>query len=293
MFYHLLFFLLQSPVPSVVQSAAFALSNLARGKDANLKALMDAGIAESLIHLMDLDTDQGTMAEAAWTLAYLTAGGEYEQTFVSLGLIPRVVAALDKLSQQTPHDSAVVTPLVRCLGNICSGPEELVTMATGDGSLLPSIGRLLHSDHRHIKKETLWALSNMTEVSSVCQQLVSLGLLPGIVSCLENTYDIKREAVVCLCNLAYQGPALCQVLLQHGAFPGVINMLKNQDTDAIGLALGFADLILKNDSSAKHLFEEHGGLKLLEPLEYHNNPEIHKQVAEFLEAHFYQDDEHK
>ncbi|XP_022089693.1 importin subunit alpha-8-like [Acanthaster planci] len=252
---------------------------------------MEGGVAQPLIQLLHLDRDQGTMSEAAWTLTYLTAGGEYEQTFVSLGLIPRVVAALDKLSNQTPHDSVVVTPLVRCLGNICSGPEELIAMATADGSLLPSISRLLQSDHRHIKKETLWALSNMTEVASVCQQLVSLGMLPSIVSCLENTYDIKREAVVCLCNLAYQGAAFCQKLLHYGAFPGVISMLKNQDLDAIGLALGFSDMILKSDSNAKHLFEESGGLTLLEPLEYHNNPEIQRQVAEFLEVYFYQDEE--
>ena len=42
---------------------------------------------------------------------------------------------------------------------------------------------------------------------------------------------------------------------------------------------------------AKHLFEENGGLALLEPLEYHNNPEIQTQVAGFLEVYFYQDEE--
>ena len=38
------------------------------------RALMDAGIAEPLLQLLQVKTDQGTMAEAAWTLTYLTAG---------------------------------------------------------------------------------------------------------------------------------------------------------------------------------------------------------------------------
>ncbi|XP_033627036.1 importin subunit alpha-2-like isoform X1 [Asterias rubens] len=278
-----------SPEPNVVRSAAFALSNLARGKEANIKALMDAGIAEPLLQLLQVKTDQGTMAEAAWTLTYLTAGGEFEQSFVSMGLIPKLVAAMEVLSKQKPHDSAVLTPLIRCLGNICTGPENIVTMATEDGTLLPTIGRLLQSDHRHIKKETLWAVSNMTEVLSVCEQIITLGLLPNIISCLDTTFDIKREAVVCLCNLAYHGATFCQQLIQHGAFPGVISMLKDADPAAVGLVLGFSDMILKNNENGKHLFEEHGGLTLLEPLEYHNNPTIHSQVAEFLETYFYHD----
>ena len=55
-----------------------------------------------------------------------------------------------------------ITPLIRCIGNISSGPEEYVAMAIQDGHLLPIISNLLTSEHRHVQKEVLWALSNMT-----------------------------------------------------------------------------------------------------------------------------------
>jgi hypothetical protein len=63
-----------------------------------------------------------------------------------------------------------VTPLLRCLGNICSGPDQYTGMAIQNTELLPSLCKYLTSDLRHVRKETLWVLSNMTgEHYCVCK----------------------------------------------------------------------------------------------------------------------------
>ncbi|XP_006818065.1 uncharacterized protein LOC100376217 [Saccoglossus kowalevskii] len=149
--------------PNVVQSAAFALSNLARGQGANTSILMEAGIVPLLLkHLVITKDNMAVLSEVAWVLTYLAARKEHEPALVSEGIIPKLVDLLVQLSKQKPHHAQAVTPLLRCLGNICSGPDEYSAMATENGTLMPALHLYLNSDHRHIKKETLWVLTNMT-----------------------------------------------------------------------------------------------------------------------------------
>ena len=56
----------------------------------------------------------------------------------------------------------VVTPLLRCLGNIASGDDKYCLLALNDERLLTALSKFLQSEHRHVKKESLWALSNMS-----------------------------------------------------------------------------------------------------------------------------------
>ena len=54
-----------------------------------------------------------------------------------------------------------MTPLLRCLGNICSGADEYSLQACDNPRLLHTLGTFLDSAIRHIVKECLWVLSNM------------------------------------------------------------------------------------------------------------------------------------
>ena len=55
----------------------------------------------------------------------------------------------------------IVTPLLRCLGNVCSGPDEYCLKACENPRLLHTLGQYLDSSIRHIVKETLWVFSNI------------------------------------------------------------------------------------------------------------------------------------
>ena len=54
-----------------------------------------------------------------------------------------------------------MTPLLRCLGNLCSGQDEYIVQACDNPRLLHTLGTFLDSTVRHIVKECLWVLSNM------------------------------------------------------------------------------------------------------------------------------------
>ena len=107
----------QSPVPTVVQSAAFALSNLARGEQIIAEEMLRAGIVPSILSLLTPgNTSMNVALEVAWVLSYLTAKPDCVAVFVSGGIIAIVVPFLSSLAQETPHNSQAVTPMLRSLG---------------------------------------------------------------------------------------------------------------------------------------------------------------------------------
>ena len=78
--------------------------------------------------------------------------------------------------------------MLRCLGNvICSGLDETASAACEKKSLFPALGRLLASEHQHIRKECLWVLSNITGINDLVKwytsykQLLFLRLMRRVV----------------------------------------------------------------------------------------------------------------
>ncbi|XP_077995455.1 uncharacterized protein LOC144448946 [Glandiceps talaboti] len=283
--------LLQSSTPSVVQSAAFALSNLARGQGADTSAMLEAGVVPHLLSHMEVKEDNmAVLTEVAWVLTYLAAKLEHEDELVSAGTIPKLVQAVVTLSNQKPHHVQSITPLLRCLGNMCSGPDEYIVKTTEDGTLLPALERFLDSEeHRHVKKETLWVISNVTGVESVCQTLIDMGLPQKMIQLLHSTFDIKKEAALCLCNLAHHGEKYCEGLIKQEVFPHVIAMLKSHDPEMVMEALWFSEMLLRMTNAGSEVFKEHEGVDSLEALEYHSDSNIQQAAHELLEMYFYQE----
>lgn len=99
-----------------MQSAAFALSNLARGPAASVNEMIKLGIAPlCAAHLLPTTTVD-IMTEVAWTMTYLTAKKEFVPELVSLGIIEKYVQLLSGFAKDVPHNSQLVTPLLRSLG---------------------------------------------------------------------------------------------------------------------------------------------------------------------------------
>lgn len=115
----LFLFLFQSPISAVVQSAAFALSNLARGEQIVAEELLKAGIAPILIKLLTPGNSSIDVAvEVAWVLSYLTSKPSCIPVFVSGGIVDILVHFLGSLAQETPHNTQAVTPMLRSLGKM-------------------------------------------------------------------------------------------------------------------------------------------------------------------------------
>ena len=81
-------------------------------------------------------------------------------------------------------------------GNIASGPDEYSGMALQDGCFLPTLATCFQSSHRHIRKESLWVMSNLTAGPAEHSRAVmsQANITPIIVHMLiSETYDLKRE----------------------------------------------------------------------------------------------------
>ena len=77
---------------------------------------MKLGIAPLCVAHLVPRTPVDVMAEVAWTLTYLTAKREFVPEFVSLGIIQKYVQLLNSFAKDVPHNSQLVTPLLRSLG---------------------------------------------------------------------------------------------------------------------------------------------------------------------------------
>ncbi|XP_041350317.1 importin subunit alpha-4-like [Gigantopelta aegis] len=285
--------LLESSALEVAQYAAFALSNISRESTDITRDMVKCGVVPIILKkIKEVPLDKPELlAETAWLLTYLTASGDYTEELIAGGVLSRVVEILTKFADHPPEDPQVMTPLLRTLGNISSGPDEYSMQACENPFLLHALENFLMSSHRHIIKETLWVLSNMTGEISVCSSVAFGPLLPIIIKHLDDAYDIKTEAAYLLCNMGCHGTEVCTKLVAEKAIQHIIPMLKSQDIEMIHLALSFCEMALRLTESAKFNFESSDGVGRLEGLEYHSNEMIRKEAHQLLDTYFLIDEE--
>ncbi|XP_032217708.2 importin subunit alpha-2 [Nematostella vectensis] len=281
--------LLKSEIPSIVQSAAFALSNLARGHSQAADDMMGLGIASMICAL--LVPGQSTIevvTEVSWVSTYLTSKPDNLAAFVESGVIDHLVRILHSLVQEAQPNSQAITPILRCLGNIISGPDEYGAMAMQGGLLLHAVMACLQSSHRHVRKESLWVLSNLTAgPAESCWAVVHAGLVPVTVKMLASeAFDIKKEVALTLCNISYHGPDCLKVVLDCRGMEGFVHLLKSHDQDTVLTALQFAEMALRLFPDSKNTFEELEGVACLEGLEYNCNETLRQYANELLDTYF-------
>ena len=95
----------------------------------------------------------------------------------------------------------VVTPMLRTLGNICSGPDDYSLMACENPRLMPALLKLLESPLSHVIKETVWVISNMTG-KHACFSLLT---------CLKPC-DVVKETVWVISNGTGKYVCVCVVV---------------------------------------------------------------------------------
>ncbi|XP_071944681.1 uncharacterized protein [Antedon mediterranea] len=185
-----------------------------------------------------------------------------------------------------------LTPLVRCLGNLCSGPTKNIKLVMQNGCILTIFPFLVNSQHRHIRKESLWLLSNLLVDVTVCSSVCKIpNLILYIVQRCEETFDIQKEALVCLCNMAYSGRDTCEELLQQGVIQAVIPFLTSPDPELLTGTLNFCNMMLMYYRQSKMKFEEFGFLDRLDLLANHNIHIVQELAQQILDHYFYEDDD--
>lgn len=133
--------MLDSSDVRLVQSACFALANLARGQEGQLKEFFTAGLTDKLLKNLG-NADAAT--EVCWVISYLTAGSEkFREEVMAKGFGDPLVKELANLAEQGP----VVLPVLRTLGNLV-GSEDYLKVLVEKQAFLPTVASLIKSDQR-------------------------------------------------------------------------------------------------------------------------------------------------
>lgn len=134
--------MLDSKDARLIQSACFALANLARGQEGQLQEFFTAGLSDKLLALL---AEDDPITEVGWVTSYLTAGSEkFRKDFMEKGFGPPLVKELVNFAEQGP----VVLPVLRTLGNLAGSEDYLKTLAEQE-DFLPTVVSLTKSDQRY------------------------------------------------------------------------------------------------------------------------------------------------
>ncbi|KAM7464147.1 hypothetical protein LguiA_032268 [Lonicera macranthoides] len=283
---------------STVRTAAWALSNLIKGPDpkAATELIRIDGVFDAILrHLGKSDDELAT--EVAWVVVYLAA-----LSSVATGMLVRgdlLQLLVERLAAS--NSLQLLIPVLRSVAN-----------------LVGALTKCLKSEHRVLKKEAAWVLSNIAAGSLEHKQLIySSEAVPVLLSLLSRTpFDIRKEVAYVLGNLCVapsDGSGRPNLVLDHlvslvrrGCLSGFVDLVRSADIEAAKLGLQFMELVqvwgivlgqyrgvrvlrgLPNGEGPK-LVEREDGIDAMERFQFHENEEIRNMANELVDKYFGED----
>lgn len=290
------------PKVSIIRNATWALSNLCRGRP--VPSWNEVVVAlPTLSRLITVD-DQDTLADACWTLSYLSDVPAEHFERLNDVINANVVPTLIKLTSN--RSSAVQTPALRAIGNIVTGNEEQTQVVIDAGGL--SAMRNLLSDPRiSLQKEACWAISNVTAGTvSQIQSVIDAEIFPKLIHMLAYAdLKVKREACWALSNatsMHSEQPNQVKYLVQQGCIKPLCDLLHCPDIKIILVALGGLNNILEVGETEAlatetglnpyaYKVEECGGMDIIAELQNHKNSKIYEESKSIIDRFFAGEDD--
>lgn len=157
--------LLESYVPHVTQSAAYALMQYLTTMPERIEIIATPSMVTRLIEGLG-KVDEGA-ADVGWCLFTLSTRKEVCCVLVDSGIIQAAFNNLEKLTNQQSLNVSATTALVRVVLN-CVGavPGASVEVYHRSEQLVSVTKALLYSPHPHLRTETLHMLSNVINAVS-------------------------------------------------------------------------------------------------------------------------------
>ncbi|CAG8715536.1 2988_t:CDS:10, partial [Dentiscutata erythropus] len=281
--------LLNSKNVSLVQTICFALSNLARGSNANLDEFFSAGITKHLLFYLGTDEMNEVVSEISWVLTYLTSSEDdkYTQILLKDGIVPPLVKHLRPFNH-----GPLALPLIRTFGNIASGPDDNTDILIQQPDFLPAMLEYIQSDCRPVKKESLWVMSNITATRrpEVLIKVFNAGFIPILSSIATHTnFDIRKEAAYSLLNIASHGEEYMRSLPHQDLLPGFLEFIRSQDIDLKRLGLGYVELLLTQVQNGQQLLEQMQGIDALESVTLLEDQSLRDTSTRLMDKYFGED----
>ena len=242
----------------LLRLSVWAISNMCRGV-----VNVHRAIPPVLSKLINTSNDTEVLADASWALSYLTTN-----TRGVLGIF-----SIDRLVTLLAHPSTTVhLPILRVIGNaLCSDESGLVL--SHSSLLLCQLKCLLNSNRKSIRKETLWAISNVCADSvENLQKVLNSGLMK-LVAIMSSEMDVRREAVWSLCNASIIGTSsqIRQMVTEFALLETLCDHLRTTHGENESAVLDAIYSVLVSNEEYAYIFEECGGLSTIEQLLFHTN----------------------
>ncbi|CAB4408972.1 unnamed protein product [Rhizophagus irregularis] len=272
---------------NLVQTACFALSNLARTPNAGLDEFFAGGIDKHLLRHLKTDESFEVVSEVAWVLTYITSDkdNKYTTQLLEEGLASLLVKHMRPLLGHGP----LALPLIRTLGNIASGPDENTDILIQQSDFLPTMIEFIQSDCRPVKKESLWVMSNITAARrpDVLDKVFNTGFIPILSNiATHSNFDIRKEAAYGLINIASHGAEFMRSLPHQELLPGFLEYIRSQDFDLIRLGLGYIEMLLTQVQNGKQLMESMQGIDALESVTLIEDQLLRNSASRLMDQYF-------
>ncbi|POO01609.1 Coatomer beta subunit [Trema orientale] len=257
------------------------------------------GVLDAIIrHLKKADDELAT--EVAWVVVYLSALSNVATSMLlksdALQLLVERLATASSLQ--------LLIPVLRSLGNLVAGDLHTTFAVLVPGQeitdkVIEVLVKCLKSEHRVLKKEAAWVLSNIAVGSIEYKQLIySSEALPVLLRLLTTApFDIRKEVAYVLGNLcvAPGGDGKPNLIVEHlvslvgrGCLSGFIDLVRSADTEAAKLGLQFMELVLRGmpDGEGPKLVEQEDGIDAMERFQFHENEDLRNMANGLVDKYF-------
>lgn len=290
---------------STVKTAAWALSNLIKGPDpeAATELIRVDGVLDAIVrHLKKADDELAT--EVAWVIVYLSALSNVATSMLVKNDVLQLL--VDRLA--TSNSLQLLIPVLRSLGNLVAGDSQTIYAVLVPGheitdNVIKVLVKSLKSEHRVLKKEAAWVLSNIAAGSAEHKRLInSSEAVPLLLRLLSTApFDIRKEVAYVLGNLCVaptEGDGKPNLILEHlvslvgrGCLPGFIDLVRSADTEAARLGLQFMELVLRGmpNGEGPKLVEREDGIDAMERFQFHENEDLRNMANGLVDKYFGED----